>query len=70
MKIIIKDIVIALLLVTLLIAFVVAMLYGFDKAEVVKCLKLQEQAREYPEYFYLTVFEQEMCNYHGIEVQK
>lgn len=67
MKIIIKDIIIAVLVVTLIAAFVVSIIEGLHKAEQVKCYTLQEQSREYPDFF-LTIYEKEMCDFHGIEI--
>lgn len=65
MKILIKDVIIATLITTLIAAFVIAILTGFDKQEESRCIKLQQQSIEYTE-FYLTVYEDAMCKYQEI----
>lgn len=65
MKILIKDVVAAILILTVIFAVVATFIYGFDKSEEVKCLQLLTQSEEYP-FFHLSVFEKEMCDYQGI----
>lgn len=67
MKILIKDVMIALLITTLIAAFVISVLYGFDKGEESKCMKLKQQSVDYPE-FHLSQFEAAMCKYQGIVI--
>ena len=43
------------------------MLIGFDRTEVVECLKWQNEAKEYQKY-YLTAWQDEQCRAHSIVV--
>jgi flagellar basal body-associated protein FliL len=65
MKIIIKDIIIGILILTLAAAVVTSFIYGFEKAERVECLKLQKQSEDHAE-FHLTKLEKRMCDFHDI----
>ena len=62
-----NKIIIVLLLVAIM-GWGSLMIKGVDKHEVVECLKWQEQAEIYPN-FYLTEWQKMQCDYHEITIE-
>lgn len=60
----IKDVVVIIILIAATIAM---FFYGMNKSEKAECIKLQEQAGEYAN-FYITNWQYEMCQKHEIEI--
>lgn len=64
-----KDILIFLICLALVSVAFIAFNKGLDKTEMAECYKLQQQAIHYSnKAFYITSWQDEMCNTHGIRV--
>lgn len=68
MKSIITNVAYTLIAFVALAILLFAMNASLDKGEVVSCLKLQEQSREYREFF-ATQKQADMCDRHGINLK-
>lgn len=68
MKDILTTAIIAVIIIGTVLGFVKAISIGFSRGEQYECRKWAKQAEVYRPQFYLTEWQKNQCDYHGIEI--